>query len=285
MKILRVFPSRTNATPNDHLCRFDVPGLFDPPECDEVHISVTFTWDIPHAQYLYQSWKMVHPVVKIGGPALDDPGGEFVPGRYLKPGFVITSRGCINRCPYCMAQKREGHIRELPIMEGWNIVDNNILATSKEHFLTVMEMLKRQHEKPIFTGGLEADLLTDWHAEQLRSTMPDRMFFANDRPGDIVKLKTAQEKLQKVGFTRSHLYAYVLIGYENDTIPEAENRLKETWNAGYMPFAMLYRDQEGKKRSDDWQRFGRIWQRPAITRCLMSPKSTPTPATASRLFP
>lgn len=43
-KIIRVFPTRTNATPNDELARIrETPSLFD--EADEVHISVTFTWD------------------------------------------------------------------------------------------------------------------------------------------------------------------------------------------------------------------------------------------------
>ena len=37
-KILRAFPRRTNATPNDDGVRIGMPGLFD--ECDEVWISV-----------------------------------------------------------------------------------------------------------------------------------------------------------------------------------------------------------------------------------------------------
>ena len=45
-KIIRVFPTKTNATPDDELVRIhEVPSLFD--EADEVHISVAFTWDIP----------------------------------------------------------------------------------------------------------------------------------------------------------------------------------------------------------------------------------------------
>lgn len=42
-KIIRVFPTKTNATPDDELVRIrEVPSLFD--EADEVHISVAFTW-------------------------------------------------------------------------------------------------------------------------------------------------------------------------------------------------------------------------------------------------
>jgi len=273
VKILRIFPSRTNATPNDELCRFDVPGFFDPPECDEIHISVTFTWDIKRARELYFSWQQVHPVVRIGGPALGDPGGEFVSGRYLKPGCVITSRGCINHCSYCMAQKREGYIRTLPIPEGFNIMDNNILATPIEHFESVIEMLRKQKQKAIFTGGLEAGLLTQWHADQLRSTMPERLYFANDRPGDLEKLQSASAKMFNAGFTKRHLYCYVLIGYKNDTVPEAEKRLIATWEAGFMPYAMLFRNEQGETRYVEWKRFQRLWTRPAIVRNRM--KFTP----------
>lgn len=50
-RIIRVFPSKTSATPNDDLVRIHTtPSLFD--EADEVHISVTFTWDIPWAEWL-----------------------------------------------------------------------------------------------------------------------------------------------------------------------------------------------------------------------------------------
>lgn len=51
MKILRVFPRKTNMTPTDDMVAFDEPGLFRP-EADEVHISTVFTWDIPKAEYL-----------------------------------------------------------------------------------------------------------------------------------------------------------------------------------------------------------------------------------------
>ena len=131
MKIARVFPSRTNATPDDKYAFDDVPGMFLPP-IDEVHVSVTFTWDIPMAEYLAEAWKAVAPV-KIGGPAYGDKLGEFIPGRYVKPGYTFTSRGCPNagmgKCWFCTEPK--GPV-ELEIKPGHNILDPNLLATSPE---------------------------------------------------------------------------------------------------------------------------------------------------------
>jgi hypothetical protein len=63
LKIIRVFPRRTKATPTDDLVRINCyPGLFD--EADEVHISVTWTWDLPRAEQLAKAWTPVAPEKK-----------------------------------------------------------------------------------------------------------------------------------------------------------------------------------------------------------------------------
>jgi hypothetical protein len=98
MRLLRVFPRRTTATPDDELAYTGSPDLFA--EADSVHVSVTFTWDIKEAERLAKEWRKVAPV-EIGGPATAQPSGDFEPGRYLKHGYVITSRGCPNHCWFC----------------------------------------------------------------------------------------------------------------------------------------------------------------------------------------
>lgn len=263
MRIARVFPRITNATPRDEYTFADVPGLFLPP-IDEVHISVTFTYDIQRAEYLAEQWKHVAPV-KIGGPALNEPGGEFIPGMYVKKGMVITSRGCPNKCWFCQVPKREGGLRELTIKEGNNILDDNLLACSDSHIKKVFEMLKKQkYGRPLFTGGLEARKLKDWHVDLLREIKPKEMFFAYDTPDDYEPLVEAGKKLKGAGFTTaSHsLRAYVLIGYPKDTFERAERRLVDTMKAGFMPFAMLYKDKDGYE-DPAWAKFRSRWIRPA----------------------
>ena len=266
MKIARVFPRVTNATPVDEYAFYDEPGMFLPP-IDEVHISVAFTWDIPKAEWLAKQWEPIAPV-KMGGPAYGKEFklGEFTPGMYVKPGYVFTSRGCPNaetgKCWFCSEPK--GPI-ELEIKDGRNILDPNILATSKEHFLRVIEMLKKQrYGRPIFTGGLEAKKLKDWHVDLLREVKPKEMFFAYDTPDDYEPLVEAGKKLLAAGFTMaSHsLRAYVLIGYPKDTFEKAEKRLIDTLKAGFMPFAMLYKDKDGNEDLN-WAKFRSRWIRPA----------------------
>jgi hypothetical protein len=49
LRIARVFPRRTKATPTDDLVFTDCPPMFMP-EIDEVHISVAFTYDMKRAE-------------------------------------------------------------------------------------------------------------------------------------------------------------------------------------------------------------------------------------------
>lgn len=259
--IARVFPRRTKATPVDELAFTDEPGLW-PPEVDEVHVSVTFTWDLPRAEYLAREWEKIAPV-RIGGPATGMPGGDFEPGLYLRPGYVITSRGCPNRCWFCSVWRREGNIRELPIRDGWNVLDDNLLACSEAHIRAVFSMLKRQPERAQFTGGLEAARLRDWHVELLRDLRPKQMFFAYDSASDWEPIVEAARKLLRAGFTTmSHaLRCYVLIGYPGDTQGKAVERLERTLQLGFMPMAMLYRD-ENNQTDASWRKLQKYWARP-----------------------
>ena len=263
-KIIRVFPRRTKATPVDILAYTGNPDMFA--EADEVHISVTFTWDLPEAERLAEQWNHIAPV-KIGGPATGMAGGEFVPGMYLRPGYVITSRGCPNHCWFCSVWKREGPIRELPICEGYNILDDNLLACSDEHIMAVFETLKKQKHPIEFTGGLEAKRLTKWHAEALKELKPKQVFFAYDTPDDLEPLREAGRIMRLAGHRfhpQSHvLRCYVLCGFPKDTMEAAGIRMRETINAGFTPMAMLWGDKTGESNMA-WKKFQREWARPAI---------------------
>ena len=261
MKLIRVFPRRTRATPDDDLVRVGCgPGLFD--EADEVHVSVTWTWDLPAAEELARQWEHVAPV-KIGGPATGMKGEAFEPGVYVKTGYVISSRGCPNRCWFCSVWKRDGNIvRELPIRDGWNLLDDNILACSDNHIRAVFGMLGKQDRKAEFTGGLEAARLKDWHVDLLARLKPKQMFFAYDTPDDYEPLRNALGMLLAAGFTKaSHaLRVYVLCGFPKDSLDAADRRMMQVLELGGFPMAMLYERNPDK----EWRRFQRSWARPSL---------------------
>ena len=69
--IARVFPRKTAATPDDDLVFLGPPPLLTLPEIDEVHVSVTFTYDKAKAEELAEDWR-------CGGfPERKGPPGNF----------------------------------------------------------------------------------------------------------------------------------------------------------------------------------------------------------------
>lgn len=265
MKIIRVFPRRTAATPDDELVYCGVPDMFVP-EVDEVHVSVAFTWDKDHGEWLAYQWEHIAPV-KIGGPGYsNDSGEDFEPGKYMKNGYTITSRGCPNKCWFCSVWKREPRLIELPIRDGHIVQDDNLLACSDQHIKSVFDMLNRQSQRASLRG-LEAKLLKSWHVELFYKSRIDTLWFAYDEPEDLEPLICAGKLLKSAGFTREKMKCYVLIGYPRDTFSLAESRLRRVWKEGFYPFAMLWRNEKGY-RDPGWITFSWPWERPAAIRAM-----------------
>ena len=276
-RIIRVFPRRTQQTPDDDMAFVGEPGL-ELPEADEVHVSVTFTWDKPRAEVLEKSWGRFYSVVKVGGPAYDDPGVEFVPGRYIKRGVTFTTRGCPNHCSFCYVPKREGALRELPICPGNIVQDNNLLAASREHFERVCGMLATQRQIQ-FAGGLDVRLLTHWHIEKLRQLKIAQLFLAFDQPGQWRQFENAIHRLRDSGFSKRQVRCYVLMGFRKDTAAQAATRARLVKRTGATPFAMLYRGDDGKYLvGGKWHKLVREWSRVAAI------YRTPKPRQPAPLF-
>jgi hypothetical protein len=267
-RIIRVFPRRTRATPNDALAYVGGPSLFA--EADEVHVSVSFTWDKASAERLAEEWRWVAPV-RIGGVAYGDNSLEFIPGRYVKPGYTITSRGCPRRCWFCGVWKKWPVANVLPIHPGWNILDDNLLACPRPHVEAVFAMLRQQQQRVEFTGGLEALSLEDYQVGLLADLTPrPSMFWAYDPGDEFETLRSAATRMLAAGFTaESHrLRVYVLIGFPKDTFSAAEGRLRQMLSIGMTPMAMLWRPERPAEMKHapgpEWRAFQRRWARPAI---------------------
>jgi len=273
MKIIRVFPKRTKWTPIDDMAFVGDPPMIRP-EADIVHISCCFTWDKERAERLARAWGQYYPVA-IGGPAFDAYPSEFIPGLYISHGVTFTSWGCNNQCPWCLAWKREGKLREnQSFVEGNTIQDNNFLQCNKSHTDKVFQMLRGQRLIS-FTGGLDAGLLKWIDVEELRSLNIYQMFFACDTKGALSSLRNAGDLLKD--FPRDKKRCYVLLGFNNQTLDQAKAHLEDVWYAGFMPFAQLYQPPEHYiKYSKEWRDLARIWSRPAIMKKLMKNKAKRT---------
>jgi hypothetical protein len=260
--MIRVFPRRTKWTPDDEFAFVGDPPFFRPPEMP-VKVSVTFTWDIPEAQRLQKAWSQYYKSVLIGGPALDDTGDEFEPGMFVKEGVIETSRGCPKKCEWCFVPSREGQIRELKIKEGYIVIDNNLLACSKSHLAGVFLMLSVQKKAAQFKGGLDSTLFQPWHKSLFDSIRVDEMFFACDTAGAIKPLEGVANLLSGMSIEKKR--CFVMIG-RNESIEEAERRLKEVYGLGFLPFAQLYQPKKRIQYSKEWLDLNRKWSRPAAFR-------------------
>lgn len=264
MLVARVFPSKTNLTPEDEHCYFGPPGMFIP-DYDEVHISVTFTWDLPKAEKLVKLWEGVAPVVKMGGPATGDGGGEFTPGLYVKKGVVATSRGCPNKCGFCFVPKRCDGLKLLRVQPGNTVIDDNLLACPREHVEAVFRMLKGQTRVNL-CGGLELRFIEGWVVDLLSQISLSKAWIAmdNEKEEPLMREKVS---MMRERLRRDQVRCYVLVGFAGDTVSRASKRLEAAWQAGCLPFPMRYRGPESTEQNK-WLIDGKGWKELADEWCF-----------------
>ena len=260
MRILRVFPRQTTFTPRDPLAFVGAPPMFRP-EADEVHVSVTFTWDMESGRRLQDAWRQYYEVVRIGGPAMGSRPNGFTPGLYVRPNVTFTSRGCDNGCPWCLVPEREGRLQEIPAFAPGNCVqDNNLLQCSRAHLERVFAMLRSQ-SRVEFSGGLDARLVTPWVADEIKSLRVRQIFLAADTDAALAVLDRAVKML---GLPRWALRCYVLLGFHGESLNQGIARLREVWRIGCVPFAQLYQPPDRLIHyGRDWRQVARTWSRPA----------------------
>lgn len=260
-ELIRVFPVRTSFTPDDDMAFVGYPPFFRPGTREtHVHVSVTFKWDRANAERIAASWRDYYDDVQISGPAYEDFGDDFVPGRYLKAGCTITSRGCTKHCGWCPERNRP--LRELPITPGWIVQDSNLLACSEKHIRAVFDMLREQPHPIKFSGGLDKHFLKPWHRPLFDSIRIDELWFACDVTSDLPWLEKAAEILK--GIPMRKLRCYTMIGYDDESLEDCERRQERVLELGFMPFCQLYRPDEGVKvYPEAWRKVQRKWCRPA----------------------
>lgn len=275
-KMIRVFARKTKWTPPDKWAFYGSPPLsvLNMRKGTPVAVSCTFTWDIPRAHELAEEWSLHFNNVSVGGPAFDDPGSEFIPGRFVKKSVTITSRGCPKRCPWCLVPTREGGIRELKIQPGNIVQDNNLLACSKDHIERVFEMLAGQRKGIKFLGGLDIDYIKPWHVELLKKIKIGKcgLCVSCDRPEDLKRLDKAADLLGD--FTIEKKRCYVLVGRDGETQKQAQARCRAVLAMGFLVYAMLYRGIDSGPSRGEWHDFCNFWSDPGKYRKIFNNKGT-----------
>lgn len=248
-----------------------------------VDISVAFTWRLQEAHQRAVWWSSQGYTVRAGGPAvklmpeiLEDVADTTWPRladavALHNPNAVFTSRGCIRHCEFCAVPIIEGDLQELH-PKTWEprriVCDNNLLACSQKHFDLVVDRLKPLRNVD-FNQGLDARLLTKYHASRLSELKLSKLRLAWDDIGLGNYFMTAYERLRKAGFPKKLFTVYVLIGFR-DTPDDALFRLRTIWNMGIMPFPMRYQPLDALEKNtyvgEHWTekelaRYMRYWAR------------------------
>lgn len=261
-------------------------GLAEWIEGGTAFLSVVFSWNLPDAYQRAVFLKAQGYEVQAGGPAVSFApeylqevagiGGKVDALPCHNPRATFTSRGCIRRCKFCVVPIIEGDLVEL---DSWPVrpivCDNNLLACSRRHFDRVIDRLKPVPQVD-FNQGLDARLLTSYHAERLMELDLRCVRLAWDHTKGEPLFRRGFERLTKAGIKPSKIRVYCLIGYE-DTPEDALYRLEIIRDLGALSNPMRYQPLNAVRKNEyvapawtdaELKRYMRYWQNLRFTRAI-----------------
>lgn len=227
-----------------------------------LYISVPFTWNLPEVAAIARQGSFLWNDIIVGGPALQllpDYLGAMAPyvmveptcDRVLQrvhPQATKTTVGCIRSCKFCAVPGIEGAFREL---DDWPdlpiLIDNNLLAASTPHLDRVFDRLEGWGWAD-FNQGLDARLLTEYHAERLERVGRPMIRLALDHAGQQAQWERAYSLLREHGTAKSRIRSYALIGFDSDPL-EAWDRCDWIEGHGVKALPMWFHELDALERN------------------------------------
>ena len=129
-----------------------------------------------------------------------------------KTAYGFLTRGCPNRCPWCIVPQKEGKIapyndvEEIAVDGRHNLIlmDNNILAS--DYGIGQIEKIVRKRLRVDFNQGLDARLVTPEIAQLLSKVRwLDFIRFGCDTPRQVVECERAMALIDSFGKPRQYL--------------------------------------------------------------------------------
>jgi hypothetical protein len=134
---------------------------------DTSFISCTFSYLKDKAEQLAEQLQTRGRSVKLGGVAYRVWDDSVSALEHHNPDATYTSRGCPRKCPWCIVPEMFKH--GLIEFENWKpkriICDDNVLATSKPHFDSIIDKLLLSDETGFDFQGVDARFLQPYHVE------------------------------------------------------------------------------------------------------------------------
>lgn len=173
--------------------------------------------------------------------------------------YGFLTRGCINKCKWCVVPEKEGYIKpymdiEEIAVEGRDrviLMDNNILASG--YGLEQIEKIVRMKVHVDFNQALDARLVTPEIAQLLAKVKwLNYVRFGCDTPAQISECERACSLLEKYGYKGFFFFYCILM---ND-FQESFNRVNYWRDKGwrYRPYCQPYRNIYKKNTIPQWQK-------------------------------
>lgn len=203
------------------------------------------------------------------------PDYSFYPNIDKDVAYGFLTRGCPNKCKWCVVPRKEGMIRPyMDIDEIANgrkkiiLMDNNILAAGQYCIEQLNKIIERGYRID-FNQAIDARLVTDENAQLLAKIkwIDNRIRFGCDTQGQIKECERAIELINSYGFHGE----YFLFTMLNDNFKECFNRVNywrtrtlnlrsEGKHNDMMPFSQPYRDPDNPKHQPpQWQKDMARW--------------------------
>lgn len=204
------------------------------------------------------------------------PDYSIYPSIQKDYAYGFLTRGCPNKCPWCVVPRKEGKIRpymdvdEIAIEGRRNIVlmDNNILAAG-DYAISQMEKIIERGYRVDFNQALDARLVTDEYARLLSKIkwIGNRIRFGCDTHAQIDDCERAMALINSYGF-KGEYFLYTMIGGKTD-FKECYSRLHYWWVRHHeqrekhlpniYPYAQPYRDPNQRNDPPMWQKDMAQW--------------------------
>lgn len=181
----------------------------------------------------------------------------------LSAAYGFLTRGCPNRCTWCIVPCKEGAIRSHAELSEFIaerkqaiLLDNNVLAS--EFGLSQIEDIVRQGIRVDFNQGLDARIIAespDIARLLARVKWIRHIRMAYDHAANEEPVMRAIEKLKAAGVKPYKMWFYVLV----KDVPDALRRVEQLRRLGCVPFAQPYRDFDNNARPTQFQRDFANW--------------------------
>ena len=191
--------------------------------------------------------------------------------------YGFLTRGCPNRCKWCVVPRKEGIIRpymdidEIAIEGRRKVVlmDNNILAAGDYAKVQLQKIIDRGYRVD-FNQALDARLVTDEFARLLAKVKwldKNRIRFGCDTHKQIEDCERAMAMINQYGFTGEY-FLYTML---NDDMQECYDRINHWWKRmrevreyhqgrQVYAYAQPYRDPDNPRRPiPQWQKDMANW--------------------------